>query len=60
MGTQVDYVELDVTGWTGDEVLREINTRLRTHASVEFHKSAGKLLMRCWKIRFDLSEFTAG
>lgn len=60
MSVDADYVELDVTGWTGDEVLREINVRLRRYESVEFFTRAGKLMMRCWNISFDLSEFTAG
>ena len=53
-----DYSEVDVTGKSADELVKLVNARLASSCkSIELLKRQGKLILRCWHVSFDLSNF---
>lgn len=53
-----DYTEKDITGMTAGALLRLINARLRSNASVEILRRRSRTIMRTWKVAPDVSDFT--
>jgi hypothetical protein len=51
-----DYTELDVTGWTAERLVTLINQRLARYPSVQLFKRGSKLILRTWRVEFELCD----